>query len=86
MIPVRAPNLPWREIDDCAVILSPRTGNVHELNEVGAFLWAHADGKLDFEALVELMAKTFEVTAEVARADADAFFSELTELGLLRRE
>ncbi len=85
MTPLREPNLPWREVDGRAVVLSPRTGNIHELNEVGTLLWANSDGKTNLESLAALVCETFDVALDVARADTQAFFSELESLGLLRR-
>ena len=51
------------------------------LNEPGALLWSALDSPSDFESLVRILTEAFEVTAERARSDVEAFVRELRVLG-----
>jgi hypothetical protein len=82
--PTRTELLPWRDIDGRVVILHPSKGDVHELDEVGAFLWKSATGERTLEQIVTELTGIFEVDEAEARADAEAFYSELRGHGLLR--
>ncbi len=84
MTPVREPNLPWREVGGRAIILSPKHGSIHELNDVGTLLWTHADGETSIESLAETLAASFDIEPATAEADARVFFAELETLGLVR--
>ena len=83
MIPKRIERLPWREVDGRAVVLDPRSGQVHELNLVGTFLWQNTDGKTSLESLSTLVLENFEVDPAEASSDVQDFFSTLASHGLV---
>lgn len=76
--------LPWREIDGRSVVMNPKRGEVHELDEVATFLWKQADGTRSVEDIAQTLAAEFEVDASVALSDAQEFFSSLEALGLIQ--
>lgn len=51
------------------------------LNELGAFLWHHLDGRADGQALVGLVCERFEVSRERAAEDCRRFLDGLLEIG-----
>ena len=54
------------------------------MNSTGAFLWQQlAEGDISRDELVSLMLAEYEIDAEKAGADADAFLNKLSEAGLL---
>lgn len=66
------------------MILSPKQGNIHELNDVGTLLWIFADGATPIEVLAQKLAESFDIEPAAAEADARVFFAELQTLGLVR--
>ncbi|MCM2323269.1 MAG: HPr-rel-A system PqqD family peptide chaperone [Oligoflexia bacterium] len=82
--PCRTPDLPWRRIDGRVVVIHPRSGQVHELNPVGAQLWEAADGQRALTEIAHELAREFEVSEEQAGRDAAEFYAELERLGLVR--
>ncbi len=84
MYPKPVQKLPFRRIDDRAVLIHPRLGQVHELDEVGAFLFAAADGVRSFDELTRLVLEEFEEGSPAAvRTDVEEFFEALEKLGMV---
>lgn len=83
MIPSKTANLPWRQIGTRGVVIHPQRSEVHELDEVGTFLWSVADGATDLEQIVTKLVEEFEIDAARAGADAAEFYAHLESLGLL---
>ena len=53
------------------------------LNEVGSFIYKQLSEEKSFDELVAAVVDTYEVDEAVARADAEAFVSNLDKAGLL---
>jgi PqqD family protein of HPr-rel-A system len=83
MVPRHVDNLPWRSIGDRCVVINPRRGEVHELDEVGSFLWKAADGAQSLNQICVRLSDEFEVEPLQAESDASEFFRQLEALGLL---
>jgi hypothetical protein len=83
IVPVRNPNLAWRQIEGEIVIISPEDSQVHELNETAAFVWMQADGARSVEEIADALTTEFEVAREAARADISELVGLLTEKRLL---
>lgn len=56
---------------------------MHELDEVGSFLWKAADGARSLADICAQLAEEFEVEMAQAESDASEFFGQLESLGLL---
>ena len=78
-------NFVFRKIDN-ETILVPIKDNVGDmgfifnLNEVGAFVWEHLDGKNRLIDIRNMISKEFEVSSEEAEKDLCEFVSELKEI------
>ncbi len=78
-------NFVFRKIDN-ETILVPIKDNVGDmgfifnLNEVGAFVWEHLDGKNQLIDIKNMISKEFEVSSEEAEKDLCEFVSELKEI------
>lgn len=81
--PAQNPRAAWRVYDGRAVIVSPEDSRLHTLNEVGTVVWQAADGRTPVEEIVALVCREFDVTADRAAADVDAFVDQLVARGLL---
>lgn len=53
------------------------------LNETGALLWKKLEQGADLEALASLLTKTYDVSKEVALADAEKFVCKLRSSQML---
>ena len=73
----------WRAIDDRAVIIDSNAAQVHDLDEVGSFLWFAADGQANLAEIASSLTEEFEVDFEEALTDAREFFETLEKKGLV---
>jgi len=55
----------------------------YELEEVGAFVWTHIDGKRTFQSLSKLLQTTYKMNRLEAEASLAAFLQMLSERGLV---
>ena len=51
------------------------------LNETGAFLWQKLQEGADLDGLVAALTGEYDVSAEIARADVQAFLDKLVKAG-----
>ena len=72
-----------RTIDDEAVIVLPEQGQVKVLNEVGARIWALADGTRTVRDIVDTICTEYEVEPAQAEADTLDFVARLVERGMV---
>lgn len=64
------------------ILLDPATGEMFSLNDVGRLIWRALDDA-PLEAIVARVVEAFEVSPEVAEADARALVRQLLEAGLI---
>jgi methyltransferase-like protein len=51
--------------------------SVYTLNETGAFIWEHIDGKRSLSDLIEALVKEYEIDEKTASEDVFSFISEM---------
>jgi hypothetical protein len=56
---------------------------IYTLNDVGAFIWEQIDGRRPVEQIVELVASTYEVTADEAERDVTEYLRLLSGIGAI---
>jgi hypothetical protein len=78
----RAPSALSRAFEHELAIILPTASAVRVLNEVGARIWALADGRTLSEIL-DVLVNEYDVERTQLRVDAEAFLSELQVRGLL---
>lgn len=83
MIYKRVAGLPWQIIDDKAVIIDPRNQKVHELNEVGSFIWQSLDGDNDTAQISELLDADFDCELALVALDIEEFCEGLMSEGIV---
>lgn len=76
-IPVLKSDIVWRILDDGAVIVTPRAGNVRVLNHVGTSIWKLIDGHNTLADIESQLIHTYDVPVEQARMDLQSFMEEL---------
>ena len=60
--------------------------SVYTLNETGAFIWEHINGKNSVEDIIDEMTKEFEVDSVTASNDLFAFIDDMRKYLILREE
>lgn len=73
-----------REMED-ETVLVPLASHVADmdtlmkLNETGAFIWKHLDGKRSLRDIVSLILETYEVTRPEAEEAVEEFMKEIAD-------
>lgn len=73
----------YRIIDDEAVVIRQRAGEVLGLNPTGARLLELIDSKTSVEGLVDVLASEFEMERAEIERDVLRFLKELQEAGVI---
>ena len=79
----RAADVRYRILDDEAVVIRQRAGEVLGLNALGARLLDALDGLKPVGEIVAVLASGYAVEHQEVERDALAFFAELAALGLI---
>ena len=82
-IPRVAPDLVWRLLDDNAVVVSPRVGEVRVLNLVGTVIWQLLLEDKCPDEIEDYLVANFQVSHQQAKSDMQDFFDDLTERGII---
>jgi PqqD family protein of HPr-rel-A system len=81
---LRDPTLPFQRLDEEAIVVDPRTREVHLLNETGARIWELLEEESTVDELVELLADEYEDAApDALRAEVEGFIADLGGKGLV---
>jgi dienelactone hydrolase len=82
--PRRDPETACRSVaDEGYLVVVPSRAAVEVLNPVGGKIYSMLDGKHNADDIVRALMDEFEVNAEQARHDLDAFLDELRKKGML---
>ena len=81
----RNENFVFRQIDDETILVPIKDnlgdmGSIYNLNEVGAFVWKHLDGKASLADIRQKILDTFEVSEREADIDLSDFVNQLKEI------
>jgi PqqD family protein of HPr-rel-A system len=80
----RDPTLPFQRLDEEAIVVDPRTREVHLLNETGARIWELLEEDSTVDELCEALAEEYEDAApEALRREVEAFIADLGGKGLV---
>lgn len=81
--PAPAEHVRGRRLEHEAVVVLPDKGEVKVLNDVGAHIWALADGTRSVRDIIWALCDEYDVSPTVAEADALRFLAELQQKGLI---
>jgi hypothetical protein len=76
---IRNPNVSWRTIEGQAVLIFNKGGEIQVLNEVGTYIWEHAEE--DFDETVRSIVAAYSIPPEEARKDAEEFVGAMVACG-----
>jgi PqqD family protein of HPr-rel-A system len=80
----RDATLPFQRLDEEAIVVDPRTREVHLLNETGARIWELLEEDATVDELVEALADEYEGAApEALRSEVQGFLADLGGKGLV---
>jgi len=80
----QSPDIACSTLGDDTIIMSTLNSTVFMLNAVGTAIWKAADGATPLSHIVqESICGQFEVTEDLALADAREFVGELSQHGIL---
>jgi PqqD family protein of HPr-rel-A system len=80
----RDPALPFQRLDEEAIVVDPRTREVHLLNETAARIWDLLETTHSVADLCATLADEYEgAPPEALRAEVEAFVTDLGSKGLL---
>jgi hypothetical protein len=85
-VPRPNPTVVGRVLDQEAVLVLPDQRQVKVLNEVGARIWALADGSRSARIIAQTLTHEFAVAPPQAEADTLSFLAELQAKGVLQSE
>lgn len=75
-----------REIGGQMVILTPSQGTVHELDELGCFIWSLCAEPISVEAMTAKIVAEYEVEAAIAEKDLASFLAKLIDFGAVIKQ
>lgn len=78
------PDVSWQMVEDQAVLIHNKLGEIQVLNDVGSIVWQHLEEGVD--KLVEKITSEYDVSEEEARKDVETFIKELKEVGAILTE
>jgi hypothetical protein len=82
--PKKVDRLAYKTIGEETIILDTKLNQqVHQLNELGSFIWNLCDGEHDVSEIIEIVCLEFEVTNDVASSDVHEFLDELEQMTLI---
>jgi methyltransferase-like protein len=78
-------NFVFRQIDDETILVPIKNnvgdmGAIYNLNEVGAYVWSHLDGRNTLLDIKNRVAEEFEVSPQDAEGDLMEFVGQLEEI------
>jgi len=81
-------NFVYRRIGDETILVPIKDnvgdmGSIYNLNEVGAFVWEHLDGKQSLSDIKDRIFEEFDVSSDAANKDLSDFIAQLKEIGAL---
>ena len=85
----RNPNFLLREVAGKQVVVpvgaaSMEFAGMINLNAVGAYLWQQLEMEQTVETLTAALTERYEVAAEIAKADVEAFVESLVKVGAIQ--
>lgn len=81
--PAQSADLAARVIAGEAVVVTPATALVHELDPVATFVFERCDGKVNGWGIVEAVVEAFDVSRDTAASDLAALLTDFADRKLV---
>jgi len=79
----RDPGLPFQRMAEEAIVVNPRTREVHLLNETAARIWELLETPRSIDELVGALGDEFDAEPAALRREVESFVADLGGKGLL---
>ncbi|MGD2278797.1 MAG: PqqD family protein [Candidatus Omnitrophota bacterium] len=79
----RPHKVPWRVLEDKAVLVSIKNSQVVVFNEVGTAIWNFLDKERTIDEVTDHLVSEFDTDKETAGKDAKAFLEDLQKKDLV---
>ena len=76
--------LAFRKIDGIFFIVDAEKETLHELNDMGSFIWNLIVKKRNSEEIIKKISEEFEVSDSQAKKDFNSFIDKLKDKGLVQ--
>jgi len=81
----RNENFVFRRIENETILVPIKDnvgdmGSIYNLNDMGAFIWEHLDGKIKLETIKDKILEEYEVSSREAAEDLNEFVTDLIEV------
>ncbi|MBP6472915.1 MAG: PqqD family protein [Chloroflexi bacterium] len=73
----------WQILDGDAVIVSPKTGKIRVLNQVGTFIWQMLVQDHNAAEIQTALVSKYAISPERAAHDLQAFITDLSQRNLI---
>lgn len=80
----RTPAVQAVSMDGELVMMGQEQGEYYGLRDVAASIWEHLSEERSLDAVCELVAEEYDVTADKCRADVQAFLDQLVAKDLVQ--
>jgi len=77
-------DIPWRLIEDKALVVNPETSLIYPFNAVASRVWELLDGTKSVSDIAAIIVQEFDTDEETALADLADFTRDLEKAGLLQ--
>jgi len=81
----RKKDIPWRIIDNQALVVNPKTSLIYPLNVTACQIWQLLDGVKNIKEIAEIIYNEFEADKETIQSDVLSFISQLKDAGLIEK-
>ena len=80
----KSPGLVEQEVEGDIIVLDKAAGLIHQLNPTAGEIWRACDGQRNSDDIAALIAKQYDIDAEVAKSDVLSALQQLEEQDLIR--
>ena len=77
----QSPDVTCREISGQTVILTPHNGSVHELDDLGGYIWSLCADPVSIGTITDQIVSQYDVERAAAEEDLTSFIGQMIELG-----
>lgn len=78
-------DIPWRLIEDKALVVNPETSLIYPFNAVASRVWELLDGTRSVSDLAAIIVQEFDTDEKTALGDVEDFIRDLEKAGLLQK-
>jgi len=79
----RSTAAPWQNLGTETLVLQPKAGKAHELNETSTWFWTRLDGQYTVEELFTQFLVDFDCDKDEVRPEIEKHLIELRQQGLI---